>query len=151
MIGRRQALKMSQCRICSSPRKGEVNKLLLNGVPMTRVAKVCGISVQAVKNHRTRHLPWRPERRPKPVTVTEKFSELEYQLERLRFLAEAGESVGGALRVLFAQKSLLELEMRVEGRLDPMNKKKMLATAPLEDIEIVFENGRPRSIEKVSA
>jgi hypothetical protein len=142
---------MSQCRICSSPRKGEVNKLLLNGAPMTKVAKACGLSVQAVKNHRKRHLPWRSERRPKPVTTAEKFSELEYQLERLRFLAESGEPVGGALRVLFAQKSLLELEMRAEGRLDPMNKKKMLATAPLEDIEIVFENGRPRSIEKVSA
>jgi hypothetical protein len=139
---------MSQCRICSSPRRGEVNKLLLNGMPMTKVARACGLSLQAVKNHRMRHLPWRPANRPKPVTTAEKFSELEYELERLRFLAEAGEPVTAALKVLYAQKSLLELSMRLEGRLDPSNHKKILASEPMGDVEIVFTNGRPRAVEK---
>jgi hypothetical protein len=138
---------MAQCRICSSQRQGQINKLLLTGTQIAEVARECGLPYQTVQNHFHKHLPWRPERRKKPETVAEKMSDLEYQYERLRLLAEAGEPVGGALRVLQAQKSLLELEMRAEGKLDPTNKKKMLAAPSADqDFEVIFTNGRPRTV-----
>jgi hypothetical protein len=138
---------MAQCRICSSLQQGQINVWLLNGMQVKRVAKACGLPEATVKNHKQKHLPWRPERAKKAETIGEKMAELEYQYERLRFLAEAGEAVGGALRVLTAQRSLLELEMRAEGRLDPMNKKKMLAAPSADqDYEVVFTNGRPRTV-----
>jgi hypothetical protein len=121
--------------------------MLLNGAPMAAVARACGLPVATIKNHKLNHIPYRPANYPKPLTTAEKFADLEYQLARLRCLAEAGEAVGGALKVLYAQKSLLELEMRAEGKMDPSNHKKMLAAAPMEqEYEVVFTNGRPRTV-----
>jgi hypothetical protein len=124
-----------------------VNVLLLNGTPMAMVARACKLPVATIKNHKLNHIPYRAANFPKPVTTAEKFADLEYQLARLRCLAEAGEAVGAALKVVYAQKSLLELEMRAEGRLDPTNKKKMLASPDMaSDYEVVFVNGRPKTV-----
>src|SRR6266436_955534 len=139
---------MATCRICASPQgQGQVNVLLLNGAPMAAVARTCKLPASTVKNHKLNHMPYRAANHPNPVTTVEKFADLEYQLARLRCLAEAGEAVGGALKVVYAQKSLLELEMRAEGRLDPTNKKKMLAAPSADqDFEVVFTNGRPKTV-----
>jgi hypothetical protein len=138
---------MATCRICASRGQGQVNVLLLNGAPMAVVARACKLPVATIKNHKLNHIPYRPANYPKPATTAEKFADLEYQLARLRCLAEAGEEVGGALKVVYAQKALLELEMRAEGRLDPSNHKKILAAPSADqDFEVVFTNGRPRTV-----
>jgi hypothetical protein len=144
---------MAQCRICSSQRQGQINVWLLTGMPMARVAKACGLPVATVKNHKMLHIPYRPERRPKPITIAEQMDEIKFQLARLRCLAEAGENVTQPLKVLYAQRGMLELEMRAEGRLDPTNKKAMLAAPAMDsDLRVTFVNGRPKTvpIEKAS-
>src|SRR5579859_7868526 len=141
---------MATCRICASPAtaQGRINAALLNGAPLAKVSRACGLPIATVKNHRLNHIPYMHEleQRRKRTTVAEKFELLEFQLARLRVLAEAGESVLGALRVAYAQKSLLELQMRGAGELDPTNKKKMLAAPSADqDFEVVFSGGRART------
>jgi hypothetical protein len=142
---------VSQCKICSSQRAGELNRQLLTGTQVSTVAKMAGLSYAAVFNHARRHLPWKSSKAPKPVTCAEKLAELEYQAARLRALAEAGQNVSQALRVLTAQRGLLELEMRAQGRLDPSNRKKLLAAEPMDgDFRVEFVGGRAKTVPVAS-
>jgi len=138
---------MAQCSICSSPRVKEVNRWLLTGRQIGHTAKEFGFSWGCVRHHKRHHLPYRSARAPKPATAEEKLADLEYELDRLRVLAECGESVGGALRVVTQQRSLLELQLRKAGHLDATHRKLLLnARPPSGDYQVVFERGRPRTV-----
>ncbi len=137
------------CKVCSHPRVKEINRLILTGVPVTKVAKAAGICRPTLWNHRTKHLPWRPAGGPKPVTVQEQLEDLKFELHRLQILGECGEPVSGAIQALNARRMVVELQARMEGRLDATHRKLMLASRPPEgDVEVVFENGRARTVEK---
>src|ERR1700691_4662982 len=105
---------MARCSICAHTKGREINRRLLLGEQAQIVAAEYGFNAQTLRYHRRKHLPWRKEG-IKAVTADEKMAELEYQLGRLRALAEAGEKVDQALRVLVAQRNLLELQMRKQG------------------------------------
>src|SRR5271156_4945911 len=138
---------MAQCSICSHEKVSEINWRILTGRQIVETAKEFGINRGNLYSHMRNHLPWRTSRRkPAPETIEEKFAELEFELSRLRALALCGEKVGEALRVVTAQRNLLELEMRKGGLLDASHKKLILnAAAPTGDVEVVYENGRARS------
>ena len=89
----------------------------MTGRQIVETAREFGINRGTLYAHMRNHLPWRSARTKKPETTEEKLADLEFQLARLRALAEAGERVGEALRVVAQQRNLLELEMRAEHRL----------------------------------
>jgi hypothetical protein len=139
---------MAQCSICSSKEARAINVLLLTGAQIPAVAKQFGFGYQVVSSHQRKHLPWRSRKTPKPRTVEEKLEQLEYEFARLRVLAESGEKIGEALRVLVAQRNLLELLLRKEGGLDAHHKKLILnSQQPTGDYEVTFENGKMRTVE----
>ncbi|SRR5216683_3962145 len=139
---------MAQCKVCSHSRVKEINRLLLTGTPVSRVAKAAAMCRGTVWHHFQKHLPWRPQRRPKAVTVAEKLADLEFDLARLQILGECGEPVSGAIAAVNARRALLELEARLEGKLDSTHRKLLTASAAPGDFEVVFVDGRARTIEK---
>jgi len=80
------------------------------------------------------------------VTVAEQLEDLKFELYRLQILGECGELESGAIAAVNARRSLLELEARLEGKLDATHRKLLSATAPEGDYEVVFTNGRPRTV-----
>jgi hypothetical protein len=138
---------MAQCSICSHERAKEINLWLLRGRQMTAVVAEFGIKKDILRYHRQKHLPWRKHNTPKATTTEGKLAELEFEFARLRALAEAGEKIDGSLRVLVAQRSLLELMLRREGLLDATHR--ALIPQPVDgDYAVVFEGGRPRTVKK---
>ena len=139
---------MSKCSICSHPRSKEINVRILTGRQIVETATEFGINRGNLYSHMRKHIPWRSDRAKKPETVEEKLTQLEYEFARLRVLAESGEKVGEALRVLVAQRNLLELLLRKAGQLDSHHKKLILnAQQPAGDYRVEFVNGRPRTVE----
>jgi hypothetical protein len=139
---------MAQCKICSSEKAKEVNRWILSGRQEKETAAQFGFDKQTIGYHKRHHLPFRSRRVKKAETVDEKFAELEFELSRLRVLALSGEKVGEALRVVIAQRNLLELEMRKEGGLDATHKKLILnAHPPAGDVEVTFQGGRVKAVE----
>lgn len=137
------------CKVCADPRSRTINRLLLTGVSLKKVAEKLGINRATLTHHRQKHLPYKPERRPKPRNVREELEELKYELARLAVLGECGESVSQAVIALREKRQLLELQMRSEGELDATHRKLMLANRPAGgNFEVVFEGGRARTIEK---
>jgi hypothetical protein len=109
-------------------------------------AKEFGINRGNLYSHIRNHIPFRA-RRKRPETTEEKFEELEHELSRLRVLALCGEKVGEALRVVVAQRALLELQIRKEGGLDAHHKKLILNSRPPEgDYRVEFVNGKARTV-----
>jgi hypothetical protein len=138
---------MAACSICSDERVKEINKRLLLGRQITTTAKEFGFNAQTMRYHRQKHLPWQRKDTPKPETTEAKLRQLEYEFARLRALAECGERVGEALRVLVAQRNLLELMLRREGQLDATHR--ALVPQPADgEFEVIFEGGRPRTVKK---
>src|SRR5271169_464627 len=105
---------MARCMICSSARVKELNRWILTGRTSGEVAQEFGFNRQTVAYHKRRHLPFRSMYAKKPETADEKMKDLGYEFARLRALAECGEKVGEQLRVLVAERNLLELLMRKE-------------------------------------
>src|SRR6266436_1027908 len=129
---------MVRCKVCAHSKVREINRLLLTGTSCVKVAKAAGICRPTMWHHRQTCLPWRPERRPKPVTVSEKLADLEFELARLQILGECDEPVSGAIAAVNARRALLELEARLEGKLDSTHRKLLTASAATGDFEVVF-------------
>jgi hypothetical protein len=142
---------MARCATCANVKHREINRRLLLGEQAQIVAADFGIKAQTLRYHRRWHLPWRKEGK-KAVTADEKMAELEYQLGRLRALAEAGERVDQPLRVMVAQRNLLELQMRKEHLLGATHRKLFPQREDLqEEYEVVFSGGSPRTMPKSEA
>jgi transposase-like protein len=138
---------MAQCRICSSEKLQQVNLRLLQGGQIGKTAREFGVSYQTIRHHRRFCLPWRDPRTAPAETCDQKFAELEYELRRLTLLGECGASVSGALAGVRERRHLLELEMRKEHLLGATHRKLFPAKMELdEDMEVIFENGRPRTV-----
>ena len=116
---------------------------------MAEAAKEFGYRPGTLRYHKEHHLPYRPTKGRKPALTTEdKLKDLEFEFSRLKALAEAGEKIDGPLRVLVAQRSLLELMLRKEGALDATHRK-LLPPQPMEgEYTVIFENGKPRTVAK---
>jgi transposase-like protein len=139
---------MALCSICSNAKAREVNVRLLRGARVKDTAREFGLSYQMVRHHRRYCLPWRSVRTPKPVTCEEQLEALKYELARLQVLGEAGESISGALAAVRERRAVLELEMRVGGKLDATHKKLLLnSKAPEGDYEVIFVNGQPKTVK----
>jgi hypothetical protein len=140
---------MAQCTICSHEKARDINRLLLTRGQVKAVALEFGLNRGTVFNHLRKHLPWRSRRHPKPATIAEKLEQLEFELRRLQVLAESGESIGAAIQALNARRAVVELEARLEGRLDATHRKLMMAARPPEgNLEVIFENGKPKTVAK---
>jgi hypothetical protein len=135
------------CTVESHEKCKEINRALLGGKTCRAVSREFGVSWQVIRRHRSKCLPWRSPKAKQPETVEEKMADLNLELKRLQFLAEAGESVREALAVVRQRQSLLELEARAGGLLDPTHKKLMLANKPpTGKFTAVFDGGRPRMV-----
>jgi hypothetical protein len=138
---------MAQCTICSHEKARDINRLLLTRGQVRAVAVEFGLNRGTVFNHLRKHLPWRSRRRPKAVTIAEQLEELKFELHRLQILGECGEPIGGAIQALNARRAVVELQARLEGRLDATHRKLMLAARPLEgDYRVEFVGGKPRTV-----
>jgi hypothetical protein len=138
---------MARCMICSSVRAREVNRWLLTGRTSGEVAQEFGFNRQTVAYHKRRHLPFRSMYAKKPETIAEKLADLEYELHRLQVLGECGEKIGPAIQAATARRSLFELEARMGNLLGATHMKLFPAKTDLdEDMEVIFENGRPRTV-----
>jgi hypothetical protein len=138
---------MAQCRICSDARLQQINLRLLNGARIGVMAREFGWSYGTVRHHRRFCLPWRHARTPAAVTCDEKFAELEYELRRLTLLGECGMNVAGAIAGVRERRHLLELQMRKEHLLGATHNKLFPAKRDVdEDMEVIFENGSPRTV-----
>ncbi len=142
---------MSACSVCSDPRAKEINRLLLSGRKGTDVAKEFGFVAQTMRWHRRRHLPYRNPRLPKPETVAEHLEVLQYECGRLAVLAECGEKIGPAIQALQAKRQVFELQARMAGRLDATHQRLLPPQPMAGEFEVVFQNGKPRTIEKKAA
>jgi hypothetical protein len=126
-----------------------INRRILSGRQDKAVAKEYKFKKQQVTWHRMHHLPWRSKLAKKPVTCEEQLEFLKYELARLQAWAEAGESVAEALRVVVARRNVLELEMRVQHKLEGTHQRRFGAK-PIdpEDFKVTFEGGRPKGVTK---
>jgi hypothetical protein len=139
---------MAQCSACRNPRVKEINRWLLLGRTEKEAAAEFGFKPGILAWHKRKHLPWRSRRRVKVVTIQEQLEEMKFELTRLQVLGQCGESIGGAIQALRERRAVVELEARLEGRLDATHRKLMLAARPPEgDYEVIFENGRPRTVK----
>jgi hypothetical protein len=139
---------MARCSVCSHEKAKDINRLLLTRGHVSAVAREYKLCRGSVWNHFKAHLPWRLQRRPKSVTVREQLEDLKFELLRLQVLGECGESVGGAIAALNARRQVIELEARLEGKLDAHHKKLILnSQQPAGDYRVEFVNGRPRTVE----
>jgi hypothetical protein len=131
----------SQCRVCQrGPDAREINRHLLLGTPQAKIAKAAKIPVRSLATHLHKHLPWRPANFRKAVTIGEQLEDIKFALSRLEVL-------GGAIAALRERRAVLELEARLGGQMDTTHKKLMLNNqAPDTDYEVVFVNGRPKTI-----
>jgi hypothetical protein len=140
---------MAQCKICAHEKFRDINRLLLTHGQIKAVAVEFGLNRGTVFNHLRHHLPWRSRRHPKAVTVQEQLELLQFELRRLQVLAECGESIGGAVAALRERRAVLELSARLEGKMDATHRKLFLSARPPEgDYEVVFENGKSRTVAK---
>jgi hypothetical protein len=138
---------MAICTVCSDARAKEINRWLLTGRKGPDVAKEFGINVQILRWHRRKHLPYWNPRRPKPVTVGEELAQLKYELSRLA-MPQSGEPIGAAISAVTAKRQVLELEARLEGKLDAHHRKLILnSREPEGSYRVKFENGRARTVE----
>lgn len=135
---------MAHCGICSDARARQINLKLLTGARIAATAKEFGYKFGSMMHHRRHCLPWRNARTKKPETTQEKMQDLEFHLSRLRALAEAGDRVSEALRVITAQRTLLELQMRAEHRLGATHSKLFPPSPPEGEFSVEFVNGKPR-------
>jgi hypothetical protein len=138
---------MLTCLVCLDDRVKEMNRLLLNGWPPKTVGRKFGINAWTMRNHRKRHLPWRHRSQKPGETIEEQRKDLKYELERLQVLAQCGDDVTEALRVIKARQSLLELQMRGEHLLGATHSRLMPARKPEGDFVVEFEGGRPRTVK----
>jgi hypothetical protein len=140
-----QVMGISECQTCKHPKASEINRRLLAGERSAKLGPEFGIKRSTLAYHRRHHLPWRNRSAKKPVTVQEKMEFLEYRHERLLARAACGEKIGEELRVLQAQRSLLELQMRsqhlVESHRPVLVNKEVIA----DGYEISFVDGRPKT------
>ncbi len=135
------------CLICTDERIREINREMLLGRTSRAVAEKFKLGIWITRSHRKKCLPYRKPNAKPAVTVVEQMEELKRELWRLQLLAEAGENVSQALAVVRQRQSLLELEARSLGQLDPLHKKLLLANkAPEGEYEVVFTNGRPKTV-----
>jgi hypothetical protein len=138
---------MSACRVCSHEKRKDIDRWVLVGRQIEETAEKFKISRSALYWHLRRHLPWKSRKAKPGVTPKEKLADLDFELRRLQALAECGERISGALRAVTARRNLLELEIRMNGGLDPIHKKLLLATKPPEgDFKVEFIDGRPRTV-----
>jgi hypothetical protein len=138
---------MAQCSICSHEKARDINRLLFTRGQITAVARAYDLNRGTVFNHLRKHLPWRSRRRPRPVSVQEQLEDLKYELHRLQVLGECGESISGAIQALRERRAVVELQARLEGRLDATHRKLLLAARPPEgDFRVEFVNGRARTV-----
>lgn len=138
---------MAQCRICSDPRARQINLKLLTGARIFPTAKEYGYKFGSMRYHRQYHLPYRSAKTPKAQTIQEKLEELDYELARLQILGECGDKIGPAIQAVVARRGVLELTARVENLLGATHRKLFPAKMDLdEDMEVIFENGSPRTV-----
>jgi hypothetical protein len=140
-----------KCKTCMSTRRREIDKHLLLGMPSSKVAKASGLSEKSIDGHRRRHLPWRPQNFRVASSVGEQLEDLKFEAQRLQALGECGESVSHALAALRERRAILELEARMGGQLDATHQKLLHGAkdpAGGTDYEVVFVNGRPKTVEK---
>lgn len=138
---------MANCKICSSKNVREINLRLLQGARLKATAEEFGFTFGMVRHHKRYHLPWRHARTPKAQTIQEKLEELDYELRRLTVLGECGDKIGPAIQAVVARRGVLELTARVENLLGATHRKLFPAKMELdEDMEVIFENGSPRTV-----
>jgi|HubBroStandDraft_1064217.scaffolds.fasta_scaffold417249_1 hypothetical protein len=138
---------MARCATCSHVKHREINRRLLLGEQAQLVGADFGIKAHTLRYHRRWHLPWRNANAKKPETVQEKLQELEYELHRLQVLGECGEKIGPAIQAATARRNLFELEARMGNLLGATHMKLFPAKTELDqDMEVIFENGRPRTV-----
>jgi len=126
----------------------DINKRLLMGQSSTVLGPEYGIKVPTMRYHRRRHLPWRHRLAKRPKTIKEKMDYLEYRHECLLVLAHCGEKISEPLRVLQAERILLELEMRSAHLLESHRPIIPSKDTIEQGFEISFEDGRPKTTRR---
>ena len=142
---------MARCGICGHQRVREINTDLLMHRRRREISKEYEVGREMLANHARHHIPWRNPREKKPVTPAEKLVGLAFELERLQMLAECDPRFDAteSIKVITARRSLLELEMRASGMLETHQKQFNLARQPIGPHEVIFENGRARTVPVV--
>ena len=137
------------CITCAHPKINEIDRRLLSGESPVQLGPEYGIRVETIRRHRRRHLPWIHRCTKKPRSVQEKMAFLEYRHEVLLALAHCGEKISEPLRVLQAERILLELEMRSAHLLESHRPTIPASKDSIEQgFEIVFENGKPKTTRR---
>lgn len=135
------------CSIECHPRLRTLNTWLLTGRTVRQVVEEFGVGEWAVRKHQKQCLPYKGAYPKKPTTWEGRMEELRLELWRLQLLGEYGMPVANALAVVRERKSLLELEMRSEGKLDATHRKLMLNSKPAGEFEVRFKGGRMQTVE----
>jgi len=139
---------MAICSICTNERLREIDRQLLTHKQVKLVAKQFGVTWPALGRHRRLHLPWWNLRRGRPKTIREQLEYLKYELSRLQRLAECGEDIGRAIGAVTAKRQVLELEARLEGKLDATHRKLAFSNRqPEGEFEVVFQGGKAKTVE----
>ena len=139
---------MAQCIVCCSDKARDVNRKLLMGGRARELAVEFGFRVQSLRWHKRHHLPWRSRQAKKPETIAEQLEDLKLELRRLQVLAECGASgIGPAIHAVTARRHLLELEARLDHKLGATHFKLFPKAEATGDFEVVFENGKPRTVK----
>jgi hypothetical protein len=118
-------------------------------MPTAKIAAAAKLTKKSVQNHRTKHLPYRPQNFRKAETVGDQLEDLRFEAQRLQALGECGINVSHAVTALRERRQILELEARMGGNLDATHKRLLNNSKDAAgDVEIVFTNGRPRAVER---
>jgi hypothetical protein len=118
-------------------------------MPTGKIATAAKLTKKSVQNHRTKHLPYRPQNFRKAESVGQQLEDLRFEAQRLQALGECGVNVSHAVTALRERRQILELEARMSGSLDATHKKLINASKDPTggtDYEVIFVDGRPKTV-----
>lgn len=107
-----------QCSICAHDKLSEIDRILRrDGIVVAQLARRFGVSYQALKTHRRRHVRgMRPTVKPK--SLQDKIAVLESDVEFLMYEALSGVDIRPALKTIEERRALVELEGKLSGQLE---------------------------------
>lgn len=115
------------CTICTHAQRAAIDRALVSGAPNRRVAEEYGVTEQAIRRHRDRHVPealtqaQAAEQATRAGALLEQVEGLRNKAVAILLRAEKSGELRTALHAIREARECIELLLEVEGRLQRGN------------------------------
>ena len=134
-----------KCTVCAHPKRAEIDKLIVEGVPYRSIAGRFSVSKSAVERHAKNHLPRTLAKAHEAKEVARADDLLararEYETRAVALLEKAAEEndYGTALRGIKEARSCLELLARLRGELEAQREAEVITIDQIEGWDEIQE------------